>query len=234
MCSAGTRGDGGVGDFTFRAKKTEAGCMKVPNGASVWVENVMIDSRTQDESGLVYAACRGDKEALQGLLKANWGWLKGLVYSVLGGPQDLDDVMQEICLRVIQRIRTLREPERFRGWLAVLARREAISHSRGRRPRLIPFDGTPLPEHVEDDVDDPAEDLEKKELCGRVLQAVGMLPEKYREVFMLAHSGELTYAQIAEVLDVPITTMQIRLVRARQMIRRQITGEKVQENERYG
>jgi RNA polymerase sigma factor (sigma-70 family) len=194
----------------------------------------MIDSRTQDESGLVCAACRGDKEALQRLLKANWGWLKGLVYSVLGGPQDLDDVMQEICLRVIQRIRTLREPERFRGWLAVLARREAISHSRGRRPKLIPFDGTPLPEHADDDVDDPTLDVERQELCGRVLEAVRTLPEKYREVFVLAHSGELTYAEIAEVLDVPITTMQIRLVRARRMIRRQISGEKVQENERYG
>jgi len=208
--------------------------MRSSRAASVLVENEMIDSRTQDESGLVCAACEGDKEALQMLLKANWGWLKGLVYSVLGGAQDLDDVMQEICLRVIQRIRTLREPERFRGWLAVLARREAISHCRSRRPKAISLDGSPLPEHADDDVDDPAEDLERKELYGRVLEAVRALPEKYREVFMLAHSGELTYAQIAEVLDVPITTMQIRLVRARQMIRSQINGEKVQENERYG
>ena len=208
--------------------------MKGAGSPSILVENDMVIDRTQDESELVVAACRGDKEALQGLLKANWGWLKGLVYSVLGGAQDLDDVMQEICLRVIQRIRTLREPERFRGWLAVLARREAISHCRSRRPKAISLDGSPLPEHADDDVDDPAEDLERKELYGRVLEAVRALPEKYREVFMLAHSGELTYAQIAEVLDVPITTMQIRLVRARQMIRSQINGEKVQENERYG
>jgi RNA polymerase sigma-70 factor (ECF subfamily) len=197
----------------------------------------MIDSKTQDESGLVCAACRGDKEALQMLLKDNWGWLKGLVYSVLGGAQDLDDVMQEICLRVITRIRTLREPERFRGWLAVLARREAIRYRRGRRRKLIPLDGSPLPDHADDDVEDPAQDAERKELCGRVLEAVGGLSQKYREVFILAHSGDLTYAQIAEVLDVPITTMQIRLVRARQTIRRQVTGEnehKVQENERYG
>ncbi len=82
----------------------------------------MIDGETQNELSLVVAAYRGDKEALQELLKANWGWLKGLVYSVLGGPQDLDDVMQEICLRVIQNIGSLREPQRFRGWLAVLAR----------------------------------------------------------------------------------------------------------------
>lgn len=196
----------------------------------------MIDSGTQNELSLVVAACRGDKEALQRLLKANWGWLKGLVYSVLGGPQDLDDVMQEICLRVIQNIGSLREPQRFRGWLAVLARREAVRHCQSRPRRLIPFDGVPLPEYADDYADDPSEDIEKKEMCGRVLEAVQRLPEKYREVFILAHSGELTYAQMAEVMDVPITTMQIRLVRARQMIRDQVLGiggHEVQENERY-
>jgi RNA polymerase sigma-70 factor (ECF subfamily) len=197
----------------------------------------MIDSRTQDESELVVAAYRGDKEALQRLLTANWGWLKGLVYSVLGGAQDLDDVMQEICLRVIQSIRTLREPQRFRGWLAVVARREAIRHCRSRKQKMVPFDGATLPDYADDYADDPSEDVEKKELCGRVLEAVKGLPEKYREVFILAHSGALTYAQMAEVLDVPITTMQIRLVRARQMIRDQVAGKsehEVQENERYG
>ena len=196
----------------------------------------MIDSEAQDEVLLVVAAGRGDKEALQRLLKANWGWLKGLVYSALGGPQDLDDVMQEICLRVIQNIRSLREPQRFRGWLAVLARREAVRHCQSRPRKLIPFDDVPLPEYADDYADDPSADLEKKEMCGRVLVAVRRLPEKYREVFLLAHSGELTYAQMAEVLDVPITTMQIRLVRARQMIRDQVLGiggHEVQENERY-
>jgi RNA polymerase sigma-70 factor (ECF subfamily) len=208
------------------------------NGAgatSIRVENGMIDSSIQDESELVVAAWQGDKEALQRLLRANWGWLKGLVYSVLGGAQDLDDVMQEICLRVLQNIRTLRDPERFRGWLAVVARREALN-CRRRRPRTVPFDEATLPEYADDYVDDPAKDLEKKELCGRVLAALQGLPEKYREVFILAHSGELTYAQMAEVLDVPITTMQIRLVRARQMIRDRVSGtsgHEVQGNERY-
>jgi RNA polymerase sigma-70 factor (ECF subfamily) len=66
-------------------------------------------------------------------------------------------------------------------------------------------------------------------LCGRALEAVRVLPPKYREVFVLAHSGELTYAQMAEVLDVPITTMQIRLVRARQMVRNQVVGKSEQK-----
>ena len=210
--------------------------MKGADSPSILVENDMVIDRTQDESELVVAACGGDKEALQRLLKANWGWLKGLVYSVLGGAQDLDDVMQEVCVRVIQSIRTLRDPERFRGWLAVLARREAMTYHHRRPQKVISFDGTALPDYAADDVDDPLVSVEKKELYGRVLEAVQRLPEKYREVFILAHTGELTYTQMAEVLDVPITTMQMRLVRARQMLRDRVLGiggHEVQENERY-
>jgi RNA polymerase sigma-70 factor (ECF subfamily) len=210
--------------------------MNSAGALSILVENDMIDGETHDELLLVVAAGRGDKEALQRLLRANWGWLKGLVYSVLGGAQDLDDVMQEICLRVIQNIGSLREPQRFRGWLAVLARREAVRHCQSRPRKYVPFDGTPLPDYADDYADDPSDSLEKREMCGRVLAAVQRLPEKYREVFLLAHCGDLTYAQMAEVLDVPITTMQIRLVRARQMIRDQVLGiggHEVQENERY-
>jgi RNA polymerase sigma factor (sigma-70 family) len=189
---------------------------------------------TQNELALVCAAREGDKEALQALLKRNWAWLKGLVYSVLASAQDLDDVMQEICLRVITRVHTLREPERFRAWLAILARRVAIQHRRRG------IQAAPRPSEIgqaNDSGGDPAVSTERKELCGRVLEAVQTLPEKYREVFVLAQSGELTYAQMAEVLDIPITTMQIRLVRARRMIRDRITAaseHKVHENEHCG
>ncbi len=230
---------------------------------------MMVD-RTQDEWALVCTARQGDKEALQVLLRRNWAWVKALVYSVLAGSssglragvQDLDDVMQEICLRVITRIHTLREPQRFRAWLAILARREAIRHRR-QRGRAVDLRGLCLTEgqHAcasvgmapgtasdmatggrEDSLqggreNDPAVDIERKELCGRVLEAVAELPEKYREVFVLAQSGELTYAQMAEVLDLPTTTMQIRLLRARRMIRDQIAGtgeRKVRENEHCG
>jgi RNA polymerase sigma-70 factor (ECF subfamily) len=181
-----------------------------------------MNDREPNESALVCAARQGDREALQMLLKRNWGWLRGLVYSVLADRQDLDDVMQEVCLRVIGGIHTLREPERFRAWLAVLAKREAIRH---KRPRMSEI---PASDHA-GYLGDPAEDVEKRELYGRVVDAVRALPEKYREVFVLAHSGELTYAQMAEILDVPITTMQIRLVRARRMIRDQVAGKSEQK-----
>jgi RNA polymerase sigma factor (sigma-70 family) len=185
----------------------------------------MADMSMQNESALACAAQRGDKEALQLLLKRNWGWLTGLVYSVLTDGQELDDVLQEVCLRVITRIHTLREPERFRAWLATVARREVLKHYRRRTHERVEVDPGTLSLKLDAYTRDPLQDVEKSELCSRILDAVKKLPEKYREVFVLAHTGELTYAEMAEVLDVPITTMQIRLSRARRMVQNQVTGK---------
>ena len=180
-----------------------------------------VEEPHDNEPALVCAAQKGDKKALQELLTANWVWLKGLAYGVLGKAQDLDDVMQEICLRVITRIHTLRDPQCFKGWLAMVARREALKHCRRRwGVAYTDVDGEDM--QLESPCDGPLEGLERKELCQQVVAAVEELPPKYREVFMLASTGELTYAQMAEVLSVPITTMQIRLVRARKMIQNQV------------
>ncbi len=50
----------------------------------------------QNEAALACAARLGDREALRELLVRNWRWLKGLVYSVLGGSQDIDDCLQDM------------------------------------------------------------------------------------------------------------------------------------------
>lgn len=185
-----------------------------------------------NEAALICAARDGSREALDTLLVRHWAWLKALVYGALADPWDIDDVMQEVCLRVVTRIHTLREPECFRTWLAILARREAIKHHRGSTRRSNLIEGAPVVISESRADLDPVERLEREELCQKVLGAVATLPQKYREVFMLAHSGVLTYAQMAEVLEVPVTTMQIRLVRARRMVQNllsDINRQKVRE-----
>lgn len=173
---------------------------------------------------LACAARQGDTDAVRELLLRNWGWLKGLVYSVLGGGQDVDDVLQDICVRVIDKIGTLREPERFRAWLAILARRQALGYRRAKGRGAISLDEGSALEPCDEKAGRLIENLERKEQCERILQAANALPEKYRDVFMLEYSSDVTYGQIAEILDVPVTTVQIRLVRARKMILERVAG----------
>lgn len=165
-------------------------------------------------------------------MTGNWGWLKGLVYGIVRDTDAVDDVLQEICVRVISNIDTLREPERFRPWLATLARRQALQYSRHQDQRPIPLNPDRADEQCDEKAQTSFENMEKREQCRRILEAVKGLPEKYREVFLLQYSSDLTYDQVAEILDIPVTTMQIRLVRARRMIHDKVAGknrDRVQE-----
>jgi RNA polymerase sigma-70 factor (ECF subfamily) len=186
----------------------------------------MTTGRRQNESALVCAAQRHDKEALQRLLIRNWPWLKGLVYSIIGDADQVDDVLQDICVRVISKIDSLREPERFRPWLAVLARRQALRHRQRQARRPGPLNEEIAELQPDEKARQHFEKVEQKEQYRQIMQAVKSLPEKYRQVFLLAHAGDLTYGNIAEILDIPITTVQIRLVRARRMIYDRVSGKK--------
>jgi len=179
----------------------------------------------QSERALVGAAQKGDKEAMQLLLGCNWAWLKGLVYSILRDADDIDDVLQDICVRVISKISSLRRPERFRPWLAVLARRQALRYRQQKHQRLRPLNEELADLKCNEKAARLFEIIEQKEQYRQVLDAIGSLPEKYRQVFVLEHIDDLTYRQIAEILDIPVTTVQIRLVRARQMLYKQVTGK---------
>ena len=178
----------------------------------------MATERGQNEQALVCAAQRGDKEALQLLFRENWAWLKGLVYSILQNADDIDDVLQDICVRVISKIDTLRQPQRFRPWLAILARRQALRYRQQKAQRQMPVNMEFA--ELEDNGNSAQliDNIEQKGQYQLILSAVKSLPEKYRQVFILEHINDLTYKQIAEILDVPVTTVQIRLVRARRML----------------
>ncbi len=179
-----------------------------------------------NESALACAARRGDKDALARLLQDNWPWLKGLVYNVLGNTDDVDEALQDVCVLTLKKISTLREPERFRGWLAVVARNAALGLRQKRSRRPIQLEELLTAEQMDGEENGHVvNQLIRQEQHQQVLEAITMLPEKYREVFILKYMKDLSYAQIGEILDLPLTTIQIRLVRARRMIYNRMTGK---------
>ncbi|MBN2376781.1 MAG: sigma-70 family RNA polymerase sigma factor [Sedimentisphaerales bacterium] len=183
------------------------------------------DGQLKNEAALVCAARNGDKQALLTLLKSNWNWLKGLMYNVLGDPDQVDEAMQNLCLLLLTKINTVREPERFKGWLSIVARNSALSlRQKNARNNLCLSRVLPQEQLIEPGPDIP-DQLDRAEQHQKLLQAIKLLPEKYREVFLLKYMDEKSYAEIAEILEVPVTTVQIRLVRARRMIFNRLTGK---------
>jgi len=179
-----------------------------------------------DAEGPVIDAIRtGDRYAFDDLVRRWTRWVRGVVFAVIARPEDVDDVVQQVWSAVWRRIGELRDSRAFKAWLFRLARNAALDAGREatrRRKHLVPLG---------DDVQQPARGLPadasllKDERQQRVIEAIQSLPALYREPFVLRHMNGWTYQQIGEVLEMPVDSVETRLVRARRFLREKLEGQ---------
>jgi RNA polymerase sigma-70 factor (ECF subfamily) len=172
---------------------------------------------------VIEAIQRGDHGAFRDLLRREDRWVRGVVFAVLGDRQRVDDVSQQVWTAVWERAGELRDVQRWRPWLYRLARNAAIDAGReATRQRQLADRLTA--DAVVPDARVPSDDIARRERLVAVRQAIEALPPRYREVLTLRHLEGWSYRQIADVLEVPIDTVETRLVRARRKLRESLEG----------
>ncbi len=186
----------------------------------------MAASLESDSDGAVVAAIQqGDHQAFREFLRGQDRWVRGIVFAVLGDRHRVDDVTQQVWTAVWERAGELRDVRRWRPWLYRLARNAAIDagRERSRRRRLADR----LHERAErnGEVSGPAEAIVADERSRAVRAAIAALPPLYREPLTLRHLEGWSYREIADVLDVPVDTVETRLVRARRQLRAALHGK---------
>lgn len=134
------------------------------------------------------------------------------------------DATQEIFLRVWRGLDGFRGEARLSTWVFQIAWNYLRWHRRraGAQPTLLSVEDAErdIPTTTLADArPDPERRAAAVQLLDRVAAAVDALPEHYRVVVWLRDAEELTYEQIAEVLDLPIGTVRSRLARARASLR---------------
>lgn len=132
-----------------------------------------------------------------------------------------EDITQEVFLQLYRVAGQFRGGARFRTWFFTLARNVCRNHQRTLR-RRAPERWYALPEEalegVADDGPGPQARCERGEARRVVGEALERLPAWQREVLLLREWQDLSYAEIAEVLEVPVGTVRSRLHKARESL----------------
>lgn len=133
-----------------------------------------------------------------------------------------EDLVQETYLRAWRHWDSFKEGSEARAWLFTIAR-NAWRKSAPRAARLVPVEDDALQalSDAEWPMTAPAEiaqALSRADLGPAIHQAIATLPESFREVVELVELQELSYAEAADVLDIPIGTVRSRLFRARRLL----------------
>lgn len=136
-----------------------------------------------------------------------------------------DDLAQETLAKALVRREQLRETAALEGWLFAILNNCWRDHLRRRKEFL---DVEELDEVILAHDDNPERLYARRQATMRVRDAIGALPLSQRQVITLVDIEECSYAQVAQVLDVPVGTVMSRLSRARQAIRKDLSRELMQ------
>jgi RNA polymerase sigma factor (sigma-70 family) len=129
--------------------------------------------------------------------------------------QEAEDIVQDSFLRALRSFNTFRRTEDGRAWLLAIVRNCCRSwYQRNRMQQgIAEFDADSQPSLAE--WSDPEMILRNAADSEQLQQAIDSLPLEYREVLILREREELSYKEIAKIVDVPLGTVMSRLSRAR-------------------
>lgn len=168
------------------------------------------------DEDLVEAFQSGDISAFDQLVRRWDRKIQGVVYRLVGNHEEARDVSQEAFLKAYRALGTFKKEARFSSWLyqiALNATRDRLRRRR-RRPDVSLDDVEERPDASLRDARPSAFDLiESSDLSRLVAAAMAGLPDEQREVLILKEFEGLTFPEIAETLDVPLSTVKTRLYR---------------------
>jgi|SRR5581483_6570363 len=170
-----------------------------------------IENRKSGDA-IVRAAQQGDRAAFGALYEQYSRMVHGILLA--HAPySDADDLMQDVFVRALRQLPTLRDPAAFGGWLCSIARRAATDHARARRRFVFR-----VPERSGHSR--PAGE------AFAVLESIRQLPESYRETLLLRLVEGMTGPEIAVRTGLTPESVRVNLCRGMKMLRGMLEGTK--------
>jgi len=170
---------------------------------------------------LVRLSLDGDESAFSALLTRYRLTLYHFLARFVGSRSAAEDLFQESFMQVFQSLERFDEKKTFKPWLFTIAANKARDYLRKHKrqrpmPLSAPVDGPggtgrSMVDLLEADLPAPPAALEQAELKERVRLVIDSMPDHLREVLLLAYFNQFAYAEIADMLSIPLGTVKSRL-----------------------
>ncbi|MEO0576135.1 MAG: RNA polymerase sigma factor [Pseudomonadota bacterium] len=169
-----------------------------------------VQSIRSDANDYVSRASAGDARAYEHLYRAHCGQIYALCLRMTANTAEAEDATQDAFIQAWNKLSTFRGDSAFSSWLHRIAVNVVLTHMRKRKREVqqLALVVTDAPSTTEPTHAMP--DLER---------AIAALPERARQVFVLAGVYGYTHEQVADTLDVAVGTCKAHLHRARQMLK---------------
>lgn len=211
---------------------------QTPRGASKPTENVTSIGMASTDEELVARSMGGDLDSFNQLVLRWERPIYALAYRVIGREDDARDVCQETFLRAFRALGGFKGQAKFSSWLYRITLnlcRDWIRRQR-RQPVAQAPEGVDLLDLATETT--PTESIEdlvaRRELSQAVQRAMASLPDEQRTAIILKEYHGLTFQEIADLLDCPLSTVKTRLYQGLTVLRRQLAGAGLGSNSMTG
>ena len=176
----------------------------------------------ETEQALIQRAQKGDQEAFAVLVTEHQRYVFNLAVRVLKNEEEALDVAQETFVRAWTALPNFRGQSQFRTWLYRIVTNLCYNRLPNLRRTLNELGDDVIANVPETDLafDNPAHGLESRELRSHLHQAIDHLDENYRLLISLRYQNELSYEEMATMLNMPLGTVKTGLFRAKEQLRR--------------
>ena len=177
---------------------------------------------------LVKKSQKGDYPSFEELVKRYEKKIYNLAYRIMGNKEDASDVLQETFLQAFKKLAGFKGKAKFSTWLYRIAVNICLMRKRKRKKMEIISLDVPILTKKEDEIkrelrddwsESPLATLENKEVKKTLSEAIDLLPEEYRTVFLLRGLNGMSNEEVAEVLKISLPAVKSRLHRARLFLR---------------
>ena len=181
---------------------------------------------TDEDAELVERSRQGDRAAFNELVSRNAQKVFRMARHMTRNDEDAEDVLQEAFLKAYSRLDQFQGDAKFSTWLTRIAVNESLMRLRkGRNKKTVSLDeqleigDNSIQREVADDAEDPEQTFERTEMREILEAAIDSLAEGYRTVFVLRDVEGFSTEETAEMLDLSISAVKSRLLRARLQLR---------------
>ena len=163
------------------------------------------------DENLVAAATAGDRAAFETLLRRHYDRVHGLAWQLTGSREDADDIAQEVCCTLVEKIGSFRGEAKFTTWLTGVTFNACRDWRRRRRSLGGMLDRLSVLAGIGDTPGDPYDAVWVKSAIARLKPAL-------RETVVLVAGQQLTHAEAAEILGVAENTVAWRMHESRRLL----------------
>ena len=173
----------------------------------------------QKDEEIVHSVQKDNIELFGVLIERYEVKIKRYARKFLSDKEDINDVVQEIFIKVYKNIESFDIKRKFSSWLYRIAHNELINALKKKKRKVLPLLDLDvfLPYYYKRE--DINEKIDKKRMQEIIDKCLDDLDFKYQEPIVLHYFEELSYKEIADVMEIPVSTVGIRIKRAKEKIK---------------